>query len=191
MSGGVRTATAAELARRQAGAGRRMRPPALLAALLVAAGCFGERERPGGITDPDGSAALSATVIAPAGGSVVIAGESIPVWIDARDQNMLYLEGVGFVVRRIGAGGGIIDSVGIRFPVRSDTTHQFTLQVPDVPTNTQLDIYGIAYGHGGGARLSAPVHVTVARLSAGVAAAHVTLSRLSVGVAPGMAWSLH
>src|SRR5690606_37856177 len=129
------------------GARQGLRLPALLAALLIATGCFEERERPGGITDPDGAAALTASVIAPGSGSVVGAGESIPVVIEARDANMLYLEGVGYVVRRIGQSGGTIDSVGIRFALRSDTTHEFSLHVPDMPTNTQLDIHGIAYGH--------------------------------------------
>ena len=145
--------------------------------LLFHAACFGDRDRPGGVTDPDGVPALTARILAPRDGAVILADSTIPVVIAARDLRTLYLEGVGFVARRMTFGGGTVDSVAVRFAMRSDSTHEFSLVVPDVPTNTQIDIYGIAYGTGGVVQLSEPVHLTVARISGGAGTA--------------MAWRLH
>ncbi|MGH7464506.1 MAG: hypothetical protein ACREK1_04965, partial [Longimicrobiales bacterium] len=92
----------------------------------------------------------------------------IGVQVRARDLRTEQLEGVGFVARRVGAGGPPADSAAVRFPSRGDTTHVFTFRVPDsFPTNTQVDVYGIAYGPGGAARLSAPVHLVVVQCEDG------------------------
>ena len=136
--------------------------------LLVGTGCFGDRARPGGPTDPGGSAILTARVLAPPTGTTVLTGTDIVVRVEGRDLRTLYLEGVGFVARRATGDAAVVDSAGVRFALRSDSTHDFTFQVPNsFPTNTQVDIYGISFGHGGDAELSEPVHVVVVQSAQG------------------------
>ncbi|HEX2166647.1 MAG TPA: hypothetical protein VHG09_05355 [Longimicrobiales bacterium] len=129
---------------------------------LLALGCVGDRERPGGPLDPGGSARLSVRLLAPETGATVLTGVDITVRVEARDLNALYLDGVGFVARRLSEGAPVVDSAAVRFPSRSDSTHEFMLRIPNsFQTNTQVDIYGIAYGVRGANELSEPVHVTV------------------------------
>lgn len=143
--------------------------PLLATLLLIGVGCFGDRARPGGPTEPSGSAILTARVLAPPTGATVLTGTDIVVRVEGRDLRTLYLEGVGFVARRMTAGGAVVDSAGVRFALRSDSTHEFTFQVPNTyPTNTQVDIYGIAFGVGGDTKLSDPVHVVVVQRAEGL-----------------------
>jgi hypothetical protein len=136
--------------------------------LVALAGCFTERDRPGPIGPEDG-ANLIAAVHEPRTGATVLTGVDIVVRVEARDLNVLYLDGVGFVARRLSPGAPVVDSAAVRFPLRGDSTHAFTFRVPNsFPTNTQVDVYGIAYGHGGETRLSDPVHVVVVQCTDGI-----------------------
>lgn len=157
---GRRQRTCADVSNVAAPVGRRKH--AVVALLLLALpGCFSDRDRPGPI-GPGGGAALTVSVLEPRTGSTVLTGVDIPVAIQARDLNLLYLDGVGFVARRLSPGAPVVDSAAVRFSTRGDSTHEFTFRVPNsFPTNTQVDVYGIAYGHGGVTRLSEPVHLVV------------------------------
>jgi hypothetical protein len=140
----------------------------LVVVVLFTAGCFEDRERPAPL-DPVGTPDLSVRLLEPGTGATVLTGVDIPVRVEARDLSMLFLDGIGFVARRVTGGAQLVDSAVVRFAVRSDSTHDFTLRVPNsYPTNTQLDIYGIAFGHGGAAELSEPVHVVVVQCPEGI-----------------------
>jgi hypothetical protein len=140
---------------------------AALVALVLAA-CGGDRGRPGPVAPP-GTAILTARLLTPAQGQAVPTLQDIAVRVEARDLGPQLLQGVGFVARRLGGGSPTLDSVVVRFPSRSDTTHEFTLRVPDtLPTNTQVDIYGIAFAAGGGTQVSEPVHVVVVQCPGGI-----------------------
>lgn len=150
----------------------RLRPRAARASLALAvvltAGCFVDRERPGGPTDP-GTARLSARIIEPRTGATVVTGVDVPLRVEARDLSALYLEGVGFVARRVTGGGALVDSAVVRFALRSDSTHEFTFRVPDsYTTNTQVTVHGIAFGPGELTRLSEPVHLVVVQCPGGI-----------------------
>ncbi|MCI0434626.1 MAG: hypothetical protein L0271_13445 [Gemmatimonadetes bacterium] len=136
-----------------------------MAAVASAATCITERERPSPVETA--AASLSVRIVQPRHGATVLAGTSIAVVIEARDLDGSHLTGLGYVSRRLGSGSNAtVDSVALRFPERSDSTHGFTFDIPAaLPTNTQLDVYGIAYGPGSQARVSVPVSVVVARLS--------------------------
>jgi hypothetical protein len=141
---------------------------AFAVAVIALSGCFSERERPTP-AGPDGVAELSVRLLAPTTGATVPTGEDVTVEVEARDLNMLLLEGVGFVARRLAPGMPLVDSAAVRFPSRSDTVHAFTFTVPGaLTTNTQLDIYGIAFGPGGTTRLSEPSHLVVVHCENGV-----------------------
>lgn len=136
--------------------------------VLMAPGCFGDRERPGP-AGPSGSPDLSVRILEPPTGATVLTGVDIPVRVEARDLALLYLDGVGFLARRVTAGVQVVDSAVVRFPLRSDTTHEFTFRVPNsFTTNTQLDVYGIAFGQGGVIEFSEPVHVVVVQCPDGI-----------------------
>ena len=136
--------------------------------VLLATGCFGDRERPGPV-DAGGTPDLSVRIVAPPTGATVVTGVDIGVRVEARDLTLLTLDGVGFVARRVTAGTQLVDSAAVRFAVRSDTTHEFTFQVPNsFTTNTQVDVYGIAFGRGGATELSEPVHVVVVQCPNGI-----------------------
>jgi hypothetical protein len=140
----------------------------LVAVLLVATGCFGDRERPGP-TEVGGTPDLSVRILAPPTGATVLTGVDIAVRVEARDLALLHLEGVGFVARRVTGGTQLVDSAAVRFALQSDTTHEFTFRMPNsFATNTQVDVYGIAFGRGGVAELSAPVHVVVVQCPNGI-----------------------
>jgi len=136
---------------------------AALAFALTA--CATERERPS--PAEVAPASLGVRVVQPRHGVTVVAGTTIEVIVEARDLRGTQLVGIGFVSRRLGSGNNAtIDSVALRFPQTSDSTHGFDFPVPaTLPTNTQLDIWGIAYGPGGQTAVSVPVSVIVARLT--------------------------
>lgn len=149
----------------------RWQSPALricLAAALMLPGCFEDRERPGGPTDPVGTPLLSARILEPATGGTVLTGVDVVVRVEARDLTAELLDGAGFVARRVTGGAALVDSAVVRFTARSDTIHEFTLRVPNTYiTNTQLDVHAIAFG-GGLTRVSEPVHVVVVQCPNGV-----------------------
>ena len=154
-----------DAARRRRG-GKRSVAGAALAGLMLA-GCFGDRDRPGPAAPADGPL-LNARVLAPETGATVLTDHDIVVRVEAQDLSRLYLNGVGFVARRLSPGMPLVDSAAVRFTLQEDSTHEFTFRVPNAyPTNTQVDIYGIAFGVGGHTRLSEPVHVVVIQCGTG------------------------
>jgi hypothetical protein len=142
---------------------RRALSLAIAAAALT--GCFADRERPRPF-DPTEPPELTALVLMPQMGATVRSGQDVTVRVQARDLNTGGLAGVGFFARRFGGGSPTVDSAAISFEARSDTTHEFSFIVPpSYPTNTQIDIYGIAFGVGGETRLSAFSAVVVVQCS--------------------------
>ena len=56
----------------------------------------------------------------------------------------------------------VVDSMTVHFAPRLDSTHIFQIQIPDgLPTNTQLNIIGIAFGTGDASVNSVPQSVIV------------------------------
>lgn len=128
---------------------------ALLPVVLLA-GCFGDRARPDPFV-PEFIPRLSVQLLAPRDGLTVPLGGEITVNVLARDLDGRALTGVGFVARRFGPGFPRLDSAAIVFSPRSDSTHTFTFRVPvNLPTNVQVDVYGIAFGAGERTLLSPP-----------------------------------
>lgn len=143
-------------------------PAVLIATVVAQVGCFADRERPDPL-EPIGAPILTAVILAPATGATVQTGRDITVRVEARDEGSLRLQGAGFVARSVTAGGQVVDSAAVRFAARSDTTHEFTFQVPNTfVTNTQVDVYGIAFGPGGVSTLSEPVHLVVVQCPNGL-----------------------
>ncbi len=133
----------------------------LIAGLVVLTACV-ERERPSP-TSTGTNARLSVEMFEPRQGATVVAGREIEVRVSGRDLTGQNLAGLGFVVRRA-AGGGTLDSVAIRFAVRGDSTHTFRYTVPaTLPTNAQLDLFGIAFGPSTQTRTTDARNIVVAR----------------------------
>jgi hypothetical protein len=137
-------------------------------AVLIAGACAFDRDRPDPV-DPDATASLLVELLEPLNGITVVAGRTQTVRVSARDLDGSHLRGVGFLVRRFGSGMAItVDSVGLTFGETGDATREFVFTVPaSLPTNTQLDIFGIAYGPQSQASLSTPRYVVVAQCQAG------------------------
>jgi len=136
--------------------------------LVVVSGCSFDRERPEP-TEPAVPVQLSVEVVEPRDGVTVIAGRDLVVRVSARDLGGAQLEGVGYVVRRFGSGGNAtLDSAAIGFEESSEATREFAFVVPaSLPTSTQLDVFGIAFGPRTQARLSIPRSVIVAQCQPG------------------------
>jgi hypothetical protein len=131
-----------------------LRSASLLPILLLASGCFEDRVRPLPV-EPDEPARLVAQLIAPRTGLTVGTDRDLTISVAARDLDGRSLTGLGYVVRRFAPGTPALDSLAIQFPARTDSTHTFTYRVPaTLPTNTQLDVYAIAFGIGGQSQLS-------------------------------------
>lgn len=129
------------------------------ACLLYA--CGFDRERPSPVA-PEATASLTVEVLAPQPGTPVFAGKDLTVSVRARDLAGDHLAGVGYVVRRSGSGNNAtLDSVALGVGGTTLATQEFTFAVPVLPTNTQLDIFGIAYGPGVQTRVSIPRSVLV------------------------------
>lgn len=107
-------------------------------------------------------------VLAPRDGATIVAGRSLTVSVRGRDLDGAGVAGLGFVVRRIGAGAATIDSVSVDLDSRvADATEDFTFSVPaGLTTNTHLEVYGLAFGPGSAVRVSVPRAVVVARCEA-------------------------
>jgi hypothetical protein len=138
-------------------------------ACLLAAGIVGceVRERPTPL-EPDTDARLTVEVLSPRDGATIVAGRALTVRVRGRDLQGNGVEALGYVVRRNGGGGTTIDSVSIELDTRvADATEDFTFAVPAIlPTNTQLEVFGLAFGSGTAARISVPRAVVVARCEA-------------------------
>lgn len=139
-------------------AARRLLPCGFLvciAALFLS--CFGERTRPDPIEPP--AAQLSVEVIEPLPDATVIAGRDIVIRISARDLAGSNLAGVGFVVRR---AAEVLDSAALRFMPTTEHTGEFPFRVPaELPSNVELDVFGIALGPSTQSRVSSPRSVVV------------------------------
>jgi hypothetical protein len=136
---------------------------------LILAGCGFDRERPSPI-EPDVAASLSVEVLAPRSGAVVGAGTSVTIEISARDLAGDRLEGVGYFARRSGSGGNAtLDSVALSTGGGSLAVREFTFEVPaNLPENTQVDVFGVAFGPGTQSRVSVPRSVSVSPCRTGV-----------------------
>ena len=128
---------------------RRWRALALVVGL--AAGCDGERPRPGP-TGPDLPANLAVRLTAPANGETVLGGKAVAVRVEAEDLDGAGLTGIGMVVRHAAT---TLDSQVVTFEARADSVHVFQYTVPNsFPTSTQLDLRGLAFGVGEARRAS-------------------------------------
>lgn len=138
-----------------------------IAMIACATGCFEDRVRP----DPSdilGQADLSVQILEPRHGITVLGDRPLTVRVLGRDLRGDQLVGVGFVARRSGSGSATIDSIAFRPGNNSLLEHAFEFDVPDLPTNTQIDIFAVAYGPGTQARLSVPSSVIVVRCQPGI-----------------------
>lgn len=146
---------------------RQALPGGLLGAALLSVACA-QRQRPSP-TQPEGDALLSVQVLVPPFGQTVVAGAPLTVRINGQEFNGGFLAGLGFVARRTSAGSFVtVDSAAVRFTFRRNATLDFTLHVPaSLATNTQIDIYGIAFGPGTQSELSSPSSVVVAQCPPG------------------------
>jgi hypothetical protein len=134
---------------------------AALALALAAPGCTEDRPRPSPV-GPDAEARLTVQVVSPATNTTVLTGRPVSVDVVARDLNRLFLTGFGFVARRV-QGAELIDSVVVMFETpRAVARDTFVFTVPAAyPTNTQVDIHGLAFGPRGASRISAASSVVV------------------------------
>jgi hypothetical protein len=131
-------------------------------------GCMDARPRPTPV-EAVIAARLSVQVLAPRAGQAVAAGTDVLVRVNARDLDNAGLEGVGYIARRFIAGRPVVDSATFRFAARADTTHEFLLRIPaSMPSNSQIDIYGLAYGRGGQTGVSTPSYIIAVRCVNGV-----------------------
>lgn len=132
----------------------------VLAAVLLLGGCFGDRPRPSPV-GPDSQPRLYVEVMAPAHNSLAMAGQPVPVDVSARDLDGSRLIGIGFVAYRV-QGGERIDSAAYVFAPRSAARDTFVFMLPaDYPTNTQVDIFGLAFGVGGASQSTVPRSILV------------------------------
>ena len=136
----------------------------LIPALLLIAACSADRPRPSPVEVVD-EAKLIAQVRKPANNATVLGARPLQVEVHTADLSGFKLTGHGYVVRQDGVR---LDSVAEHFSARGDTTAVFLYQVPDLPTNTQLDITGLAFGANGEQLHGAAVSVIVIRCTVNV-----------------------
>jgi hypothetical protein len=116
--------------------------PLALACTLLA-GCT-DRARPGPSELPV-TFNLTADVVSPRTATTVVAGRTVAVLVHGSEPGAR-LTGLAYVARRFD-NNALIDSAGITFPARQDTSYQFQLHVPPtLQTNAQIDLYAIAFG---------------------------------------------
>jgi hypothetical protein len=135
-----------------------VRCAAAMAAMLMV-GCMTDRPRPSP-SENDDRAVLFVQVLKPENNAVVAGAHPIDVEIYAADLEGERLTGLGYVVRH---NGERVDSVVRHFNPRTDSLRTFVYPVPDLPTNTQLDISGHAFGTHGDQLEGPPVMVIVVR----------------------------
>ena len=124
---------------------------ALVVAVGFAAGCDGERPRPGP-NGPEVRANLAVRLTAPANGETVLGGKTVAVRVEAEDLDGAGLTGIGMVGRHAAT---TLDSQVVTFDARADSVHVFQYAVPNsFPTSTQLDLRGLAFGIGEARRAS-------------------------------------
>jgi len=142
---------------------------ARLALALVTTSCYADRARPSP-TETEQPVSLTVQLLEPRNGQAVLGAHTINVAVLGRDLSGAGLRGVGFVARRMGGGGATtLDSVAVRPDTASRSLQQeFVFAVPDLPTNTQVDVIGIAYGPGTATRLSDTSSLIVIRCEPGI-----------------------
>jgi len=144
------------------------RVAAALILVVLAAGCFDSRPRPTPI-EPVVIANLSVQVLAPRAGQAVPTGTDVIVRVSGRDLDRTGLLGIGFMARSFLPGRPLVDSVAIRFAARADTIHEFTLRIPtSMASNTQVDVYGLAFGLGTQTAVSSPSYLIAVRCVNGI-----------------------
>jgi hypothetical protein len=141
----------------------------LLPLVMLLCACGFDRDRPAPV-EPEAEASLSVEVLSPRTGEVVGAGSAVVVEVSARDLTGEHLHGVGFVARRSGSGGNAtLDSVVETTGAQAQAVREFTFTVPaGLPVNTQVDVFGLAFGPGSQSRASSPRSVTVIPCSNGI-----------------------
>jgi hypothetical protein len=136
---------------------------AALVALMMA-GCS-DRGRPDP-AGPDSPVLLTVEVVEPRTSETVAAGSMVNVLVRGSERSRR-LTGLGFVARNF-SGNIKLDSVSVQFAAMSDTTHVFSFRVPpQLGTNTQIDIAGIAFGPSTQSLRSSPQSVIVIACPAG------------------------
>ncbi len=133
----------------------------LIPALLLLCACAQDRPRP----EPFDAerADLFVEVRKPVNNATIFGARPLDIEIFATDlSGRGRLNGHGYVVRR---GGVKVDSIVRRFNPRTDSLRTFTYTVPDLPTNTQLDIHGLAFGAGGELLEGPPTMLVVVKCS--------------------------
>jgi hypothetical protein len=136
--------------------------------VLLAAACYADRARPDP-SEPTVSASLTAQILEPRHGAAVLGNRPLTVRVQGRDLSGTNLTGVGFVARRAGTGSNAtLDSAAHRPGPGSVLEHSFEFPVPDLPTNSQVDVFAISYGPGTQARLSVPSSLIVIRCQPGI-----------------------
>ncbi|HEX6694140.1 MAG TPA: hypothetical protein VF035_05465 [Longimicrobiales bacterium] len=124
----------------------------IIAASAVTIACAGDRPRPDPTELPDPVPTLLARVVAPLTNTTVLGEHAVAITVLARDTAADgRLTGAGIVARIAGIKQ---DSVVITFPPRADTTHIFTLMVPNRVTNTRFDVQAVAFDETGDAAVS-------------------------------------
>ena len=119
----------------------------LIAAAAAATACAQDRPRPDPTELPEAGPTLLARVVAPLTNSTVLGAHAVAITIVAADTAAQpQLTGAAIVSR---IAGIMQDSVVLTFTPRADTTHVFTLMVPDRVTNTRFDVQALAFGAGG------------------------------------------
>ena len=133
----------------------------LCIALLALASCD-ELERPQAL-EPNLETSLLAEVVRPRteDNTTVIAGRLLFVSVRGSEVGGR-LTGLGVHVLR--QPGRFVDSIAVSFPAAAESTHVFSVMVPDsLPSNSQLELTGIAFGVGGATQVSEPEAVIVLR----------------------------
>ncbi|HUF67038.1 MAG TPA: hypothetical protein VMM79_00205 [Longimicrobiales bacterium] len=140
----------------------------MVALIAILSGCAFDRDRPSPV-EPDGEASLSVEVVAPLAGAVLGSGTGVTVEVSARDLTGDRLYGVGFVARRAdAAGNAALDSAVESTGAQSQAVREFTFVVPAGLVNTQVDVFGLAFGPGTQSLMSSARSVTVVACAAGV-----------------------
>jgi len=147
----------------------RKRRFAVLGMALVAGSCYADRSRPSP-TETEQPVSLTVQLLEPRNGQAVLGDHTINVAVLGRDLIGDGLRGVGFVARRMGSGPPTtLDSVAVRPDTATRSLQQeFVFAVPDLPTNTQVDVIGIAYGPGTETRLSGASSLIVIQCEPGI-----------------------
>jgi hypothetical protein len=139
-----------------------MLPRLVVAGLSALVMACGERTRPSPSEPIDMQ--LRVEVLEPQQGATIAAGQEALVRVSGRDvAGEGQLAGLGYVVRQA-VGGATVDSSVIRFTARTDSAHPFRFTVPSgLPANTQLHLYGIAFGTTTESRLTDVRSISIGR----------------------------